>query len=102
LAQFATDHSDDVRWAVLDLVQAAVERKLVTPVLQASFTTELSKLVTGADEGSPRIARRAAELLSGVEWALASEEKSPAIMPVLADEFFVDKKHFVRRRAAKT
>lgn len=98
LVPFLLDHSDDVRWAILDVVQRAAEAKLLTPALQATCLAQLGKLVSGED-GSPRIGRRAAELLADHEWPLPDDTQG--VMPILEDTFFLDKKHYVRRRAKK-
>jgi hypothetical protein len=99
LAPFLLDHSDDVRWAVMDLMERAADSGLMSPELHGRMVAEMAKLVTQADV-SPRISRRAAELLAAREWALPSG--TPEVLAAgLGDAFFLDKKRFVRRRTKK-
>jgi hypothetical protein len=65
------------------------------PVL-ASLSTSLAVLVTDAGTG-PRLQRRAAELLATHEWTVGGSAET--LTPLLEEQFFLDKKRFVRRRA---
>ena len=51
------------------------------------------------DHAGPRIQRRAAEVLADREWQIGGEAE--ALVPVLDEAFFLDKKRYVRRRKAK-
>lgn len=98
LAPFVLDHSDEVRWAVIDLVERAAVEGTLTPEVQAAVTQRLGAIVL-ADDNRPRIERRAAELVCDREWQIPGEGE--ALPPPLDEEFFVDKKRFIRRRAKK-
>lgn len=95
---FLADHSDDVRWAILTMVEVAAKEGTLSPELQGRLAEEMGKLVT-ADSG-PRIARRTAELLATLEWPVGGEAET--LVPELEDAFFLDKKRYVRRRGKKT
>ena len=97
LCPFIADHSDDVRWAVIDLFERAAESGLLADDVKSQACAELGKLVTSSDV-SPRIQRRVAELLSQREWQIPGDAEEVA--SVLQNEFFLDKKRYVRRRAA--
>ncbi len=98
LVPFLRDHSDDVRWAVLDLLER-VTQDAPPPDLLPGILAHMSFLVCDK-EVSPRIAKRAAELLAQREWALPDGQQGLA--HVLEETFFLDKKHFVRRRVHKS
>lgn len=98
LVPFLRDHSDDVRWAVLDLLER-VTLDVPLPADASAILEHMSFLVCDK-EVSPRIAKRAAELLATREWALPG--KHDALAQVLEETFFLDKKHFVRRKVHKS
>jgi hypothetical protein len=96
LAPYILDHSDDVRHQVLELFQTraqAKDKNASTVEVLASISTLLRD-----QETSPRIARKAAEMVTNLEWQLPGDG---ALNAVLDSEFFIDKKGYVRRRAAK-
>ncbi len=99
LVPFLLDHSDDVRWAVLDLIEKRADSGKLPPELVSAASSELGKLVADDDVG-PRIARRAAEVLCAREWPAGTEAEDVATG--LQETFFLDKKKFVRRRAKPT
>lgn len=96
LIPFLHDHSDDVRWAVLDLLERAADRKLLTDALRQRVCAELGDLVSVDDVG-PRIQQRAAEILAAREWQIPGDNENLATL--LDETYFLDKKRFVRRRA---
>ncbi len=96
LIPFLSDHSDDVRWAVLDLVERAADRKLLSDALRERVCLELAGLVSVDDVG-PRIQQRAADLLATRQWQIPGNNENLATM--LDETYFLDKKRFVRRRA---
>ena len=99
LSPFLNDHSDEVRWSILELLERATTGGTFPPEQQSAYAAELLQLVTSEEVG-PRIARRAADILCRLEWSL---KESPAeLAAVLGDEYFLDKKHFVRRRGKKS
>jgi len=96
LADFLLDHSDEVRWAVMDVVDKAADTALLTPEVQRTIAGKLGELVL--DDGvGPRIQQRAADILATREWPMGGDKEELATF--LADTFFLDKKRFVRRRA---
>ncbi|OGR10572.1 MAG: hypothetical protein A2341_09815 [Deltaproteobacteria bacterium RIFOXYB12_FULL_58_9] len=98
LADFLLDHSDDVRWAVMDLVERAADNGSLTDDDVERVCARLGELVTEEDV-SLRIQQRAAELLATREWTIQGDAESLA--PLLEETFFLDKKRYVRRRAKK-
>ncbi len=98
LCPFLHDHSDEVRWAVLDLLERAALQAPLSPELSSRVTEHLAPLVLGT-EASPRIQKRAAALLADREWVLPGT--SETFSPLLEEEFFLDKKRYVRRRAKR-
>lgn len=98
LTAFLQDHSDDVRWAVLDLIERAADKNILSDADQQQVRTTMRHLVTDP-EVSPRIARRSADLLANREWRLP--DGSEALAGVLEEDFFIDKKRYVRRRNKK-
>jgi hypothetical protein len=98
LAVFLLDHSDDVRWAVMDLVERAADDSTLSDVDRDRFCAQLGKLIMDDDVG-PRIQQRAAELLAGREWQVSAEGDTLAAS--LDDVYFLDKKRYVRRRVKR-
>jgi len=96
LVPFVGDHADDVRWAVLDLVEQQHVGGNLDDELIAGLAGEMGEALF-AEDTSPRISRRIVELFASTGWAAGG---TGAELPTLAgDEFFLDKKRFVRRRA---
>lgn len=98
LVEFVLDHSDDVRWAVLDLLERADDSKRLADEARARACELMARIVT-EDESSPRIQRRVAELLAGREWQVPSN--GAQLLPSLDEVYFLDKKRFVRRRVRR-
>lgn len=98
LMPFLADHSDEVRWAVLDILTKAADEKLLTSELQAAAAEHLGRQVV-IDDNRPRLQRRAAEILCEREWAIKGDVEM--VIPILEEDFFIDKKRFVRRRLKK-
>jgi len=87
LVPYLLDHSDDVRHQVLEYF---AEKKMFDSTVAAA----VGQLIRDKDT-SPRIARQAAEIAADHDWQLAGDS---TINGVLDQEFFLDKKGFVRRR----
>jgi hypothetical protein len=98
LAEFMLDHSDDVRWAVMDLVESAADEGRLPEEARGHACTTLGVLVTDEEVG-PRIQQRAANLLANREWQVPGDAE--ALAPSLEEAYFLDKKRFVRRRVRK-
>ena len=96
LSDFLLDHSDEVRWAVMDLVDKAADVGLLGDDVFRSVAAKLGVMVLEDDVG-PRIQQRAAEILANREWQIDGDKTELAVF--LDDIFFLDKKRFVRRRA---
>ncbi|MED5465676.1 MAG: hypothetical protein VX699_13585 [Myxococcota bacterium] len=99
LAPFLFDHSDDVRWAVMDLLEQGVDAQQVSDEVLSVFVDKISELIFD-DATGPRISRRALEILFEREWTLSGE--STVLPSLLEDEFFVDKKRFIRMRLKRS
>jgi hypothetical protein len=96
LEPFVEDHSDDIRWAVMDLLEKVADAGTLKSEVQQAYAAKMGTLLAD-DSAGPRIQRRAAEVLADRGWQVDSAAKTVA--PVLADEFFIDKKYYVRRRS---
>jgi hypothetical protein len=97
LVPYLLDHSDDVRDQVLELFFARAQKH--DPVASgADVLANVAQLVR-ENEASPRIAKKAAEVASTLEWMLPGSGE--VVNPALNDDFFIDKKGYVRRRPAK-
>ncbi len=94
---FLNDHGDDVRWAVLDMLEKADDQGLLSDALRTNACAELATLVC-EDEG-PRIQNRAASLLCEREWQLPKDHTN--LSTDLEETYFLDKKQYVRRRVRK-
>jgi hypothetical protein len=99
LIPFLRDHSDDVRWAVMDVIDAAIAASALNPEAITQICTELGEQLTDESAG-PRIQRRAAELLCAREWQVVTDKEDVAT--ALREVYFLDKKKFIRRRAKPT
>ena len=96
LIPFLRDHSDDIAWAVMDLLEKGLTKNLVNDELRRAAATSFGEMVIESSIG-PRIQRRAAEFLCAHEWPIESDATELATF--LDEEYFLDKKKFVRRRA---
>ena len=98
LLPFLLDHSDDIRWAVMDLITKAHDAGQLGEEFATTVAAQLSEIVCDESTG-PRIARRAAQLLAEQEWKMAGEATD---LPTLLDEdYFIDKKRYLRPRAKR-
>ncbi len=98
LTMFLVDHTDEVRNAVLEQLDAAADRNEVTDALLMTISEPLATLVCDPTVG-PRVQRRACELLEKRVWAVGGTGEELA--PFVNDDWFLDKKHFVRKRVKK-
>jgi hypothetical protein len=98
LVPFLLDHTDEVRTAVLDQLDDAAERSEIGEELLAQLGEPLATLVCDGTVG-PRVQRRAVELLEKRLWALGGTAQELA--PFVGDEYFLDKKRYVRKRVKK-
>lgn len=98
LVPFLQDHSDDVRWAVMDLLERVVDEKDISWAGVEESQRLLGELIT-VEEASPRILQRACKILHEREWAIPQDADS--LVPDLAESYFLDKKRFVRKRAQR-
>ena len=98
LAPFVLDHADEVRTAVLDLIDTAADKGLMTDALLATLAEPFGTLVCDGAVG-PRVQRRAAELLEKRGWTAGGTAEELA--PLVNDVYFLDKKRFVRKRVKK-
>ena len=96
LPPFLLDHGDDVRWAVMDLVEKAADADKLPDEVRDGCCEHFAELVTDGSVG-PRIQRRAAQILCERSWPVAGD--APELAKLLDEEYFMDKKRFVRRRA---
>ena len=96
LAPFLFDHSDDVRWTVLDIFEQWVERGLLADKeVMKTWSKQFADLVVDPYT-APRILNK---VLSIVENGEIRFEGAAVILPdSLEDTFFIDKKGYLRRR----
>lgn len=97
LTEHLHDHSDDVRWSVLEWAEREATRSDLSTAVRAQLAQHLGQLVCEA-QVSMRIASRAAQMLSNLAWQLP--EGVGTLNPALAETFFLDKKQLVRPRAS--
>ncbi len=97
LLPFLEDHSDDVRWAVLDALERAVEDELIREDVRTSYAEAMGRILQD-DATGPRVQRRVAEFLKERGWSVPLGEGE--VCPLLDEAYFVDKKGFVRLRAS--
>lgn len=95
LEPFVQDHSDDIRWAVMDLLEKVADAGTLKTEVQRGYAVKMGTLLAD-DSAGPRIQRRAAELLADREWKV--DATGNEVASVLSEEFFIDKKFYVRRR----
>ena len=97
LLPFLEDFSDDVRWAVMDIIESLRQKgRVFDEAFLTMLSSTLGKSVTGED-ASTRIASRAAELLFAFE--TPNPELSQARLRGDIDtSYFFDKKGYLRRR----
>ncbi len=98
LLPFVLDHADEVRTAVLDLIDTAADKGLMTADLLARLADPFAALVCDGTVG-PRVQRRAVELLEKRTWAVGGQAEELASL--VNDTYFLDKKRFVRKRVKK-
>ena len=99
LIPFLGDHSDDVRWAVMDLLMKAHADGQLEDELISAVSVQLTGILCD-DSTGPQIARRAAQLLSDQEWKVVGEVT--ALPSLLDEDYFIDKKRYLRSRAKRT
>ena len=99
LIPFLLDHSDDIRWAVMDLLTKAHDAGQLKEDLITAIAAQLTDVVCD-DSTGPRIARRAAQLLSDQEWKVAGDVTD--LPSLLIEDYFIDKKRYLRPRAKRT
>ena len=97
LVPYLLDHSDDVCWSVLELLEKAQTDGSLDAEAEKQMAESLDELVTEEETG-PRIARRSAEILAKTEWPLGPGGE---LHSQLKEDFFLDKKRIVRRRSRK-
>lgn len=96
LAPYLLDHSDDVRHHAIELF-AAEARKKNPLAASEDVRRNFSELLRDVN-ASPRITRQAAEIVAELEWQLPGASDTTPLSSFLSDEFFIDKKSFLRRR----
>lgn len=96
LMPFVEDHSDDVRWAVLDGVENALERNSMSDPQRDEYAAAIGRILIDNATG-PRVQRRVAELAKERGWAVPLPEGE--VCPLLDENYFVDKKGYVRLRS---
>ena len=106
LLPFLRDHSDDIRWAVLEALHAATGGDPSDPAAMLAPPVAATELLAAAapwlqqqlgdPQCSARIARRAAQLMALHRLNLPPPARLPA---EIEDQFWLDKAAVVRRRA---
>ena len=97
LLPFLEDFSDDVRWAVMDIIESLRQKgRVFDEAFLTMLSSILGKSVTGED-ASTRIASRAAELLFAFETPNA-ELSQARLRGDIDTSYFFDKKGYPRRR----
>jgi len=99
LVPFLTDHGDDVRWAVMDLLERGADENLLDDSTQASVCERLGELLADSSTG-PRILKRSAGIFAARHWPVP--EGVEGLSKLLDDDYFIDKKRFLRKRAKRS
>lgn len=98
LLPFVLDHADEVRTAVLDLIDTAADKGLLSDAMLLTLAEPFATLVCDGTVG-PRVQRRAVELLEKRNWTVGGQAEELATL--VNDVYFLDKKRFVRKRVKK-
>ncbi len=96
LLPFLADHSDDIRWLVLSVLEAC-KPETVTPAQRISIAEALAQALSDSQTG-PRIHLRTAEVAAHGEWQMPGTLQ--ALSADVEGAFYLDKKHYVRRSTA--
>ena len=80
----------------MDAVENCSPEVLAENELHKDIMENLSEIICDESAG-PRIQKRAAELIAHFEWAMP--ENHSELSTIVAEEYFVDKKMFLRKRA---
>jgi len=97
LAPYVMDHSDDVRHHAIELF--ATEARKKNPLASSEEVRRYFGELLRDKNTSPRIVRQAAEIVAELEWQLPGTTDSTPLSSFVGEEFFIDKKSFLRRRA---
>lgn len=95
LVPFLEDHSDDVRWAVLDALDSALSAGSLSDHTSTRYAETMGRILTD-DSTGPRVQRRIAEFVMQRKWRLPLGGDD--VCPLLEEHYFVDKKGYLRRR----
>ena len=95
LVPFLADHADDVRWQVLETLEAALTSLGVGANDRAAIAPQVTALLQDGPV-SARIALRAAALVCAHDWPLAAG--SAGLHPALSGRYFVDGRGHLRAR----
>jgi HEAT repeat protein len=99
LVPFLADHSDDVCWAALDVIEKMTATGSLSAASEAGARAHLVKAVTEEDAVSQRIAQRVAAFLAAHKWPLPTADMP--FVSGLRDSFTVDKAGRLHARSAK-
>ncbi len=96
LAPYIGDHSDDVRTHALDVFAEQARKK--NPVASSEEVRRETGALLRDKNTSPRVAKKAAEIAAELEWSLPETTDETPLSSFISNEFFVDKKGYLRRR----
>lgn len=99
LMPFVLDHADEVRTAVLEVIDNAADAGAVKDAMLEDLREPFATLVCDNASVGPRVQRRAVELLEKRGWTVGGSAEELATL--VNDEYFLDKKRFVRKRVKK-
>lgn len=99
LVSFLADHSDDVCWAALDMIERIDAAGHLSEAARTQAQMHLGQAVTQEDTVSQRIANRMAHFLVAHQWTLPDAKLG--CIQALRDQYHVDKAGHLRAHAVK-
>lgn len=99
LVPFLADHSDDVCWAALDVIEKIDAAGQLTDAAQQAAKVHLAQAVLEEDAVSQRMANRMASFLVAHQWTLPNA--GSGCVQALREQYTVDKAGHLQSRAGK-
>ena len=96
LTPFLLDHSDDIRWLIMDAIEKIAGQTPKCENLYGQAIPHLIEIICDESAG-PRIQKRAAQIIAEFEWAITEPHED--LSSIVAEQYFIDKKNFLRKRA---
>jgi len=95
LIPFLLDHSDDIRWLIMDAIEKNGSDILAGQKLYEQCIQNLTEIICDENAG-PRIQKRAAGIIARFEWTIPETHED--LSTIVGEQYFIDKKNFLRKR----